>query len=124
MREFECSEARPTPVPVRLEIPRIGVSSGLQRLGRDREGSVEVPSRWGVAGWYARGPRPGEPGSAVILGHVDSKSGPAVFYRLRELRRGDPVEVVGAGGAMVRFRVDRVARTARTDSPRRRLPRT
>jgi hypothetical protein len=54
---------RPTPVPVRLEIPRIGVATGLQRLGRDGDGSVAVPSRWEVAGWYAQGPRPGEPGS-------------------------------------------------------------
>jgi sortase family protein len=52
-----------------------------------------VPSRWGVAGWYALGPRPGDPGSAVILGHVDSKRGPAVFYRLRQLLGGDEIDV-------------------------------
>jgi sortase (surface protein transpeptidase) len=67
-----------------------------------------VPSRWERAGWYAPGTRPGDPGSAVILGHVDSKRGPAVFYRLRELRRGDLVEVTGADGTSVRFAVDRV----------------
>jgi hypothetical protein len=99
---------RKTPVPVRLEIARIGVSTGLQRLGRARDGTVEVPSEWGVAGWYAGGTRPGDPGSAVILGHVDSKSGPAVFYRLRELRPGDVVEVVRAGGSRARFTVERL----------------
>jgi sortase (surface protein transpeptidase) len=99
---------RSTPVPVRLEIPRIGVSTGLQQLGRAGDGTVEVPSEWGVAGWYAGGTRPGDPGSAVILGHVDSKSGPAVFYRLRELRPGDRVEVVRAGGSRARFTVERV----------------
>jgi len=60
-----------------------------------------------VAGWYAGGTRPGDPGSAVILGHVDSRSGPAVFYRLRELRPGDTVEVARADGSKVRFAVQR-----------------
>lgn len=102
---------RSTPVPVRLEIPAIGVDTGLQRLGRAGDGTVDVPSgpdQWDEAGWYEEGTRPGDPGSAVILGHVDSKAGPAVFYRLRELRRGDRVEVVRAGGSRVTFTVDRV----------------
>jgi Sortase domain len=98
-----------TPVPVRLEIPSIHVASPLARLGRAPDGTVEVPSRWEVAGWYAPGPRPGEPGSAVILGHVDSKRGPAVFYRLRELRPGDQIDVTRADGSAVRFVVERTA---------------
>ena len=98
---------RATPVPVRLDIPRIGVTSPLDRLGRASDGTVEVPSRWGVAGWYALGPRPGDPGSAVILGHVDSRSGPAVFFRLRELRPGDEIVVTRADRSRVRFVVQR-----------------
>jgi sortase (surface protein transpeptidase) len=118
VRDFRSVRGyRSTPVPVRLEIPRIGVSTGLQRLGRAGDGTVEVPSEWGVAGWYADGTRPGDHGSAVILGHVDSRSGPAVFYRLRELRPGDRVEVVRAGGSRVAFTVERVARY-----PKRRFP--
>ena len=111
---------RSTPVPVRLEIPAIGVATGLQRLGRAGDGTVEVPSgpdKWDVAGWYEEGTRPGDPGSAVILGHVDSKAGPAVFYRLRQLRPGDRVEVVRAGGSRVTFTVERVERY-----PKRRFP--
>ncbi len=98
-----------TPAPIRLEIPSIQVTSSLARLGRAADGTVEVPSRWGVAGWYELGPRPGDPGSAVILGHVDSKRGPAVFYRLRELRAGDEIGVTRADGSSVRFIVDRTA---------------
>ena len=101
---------RATPVPVRIDIPRIGVSSSLDRLGRAPDGTVQTPPlrRAGVAGWYALGPRPGEPGSAVILGHVDSKEdGPAVFFRLRELRRGDQIRVRRADGSTVRFVVQR-----------------
>jgi sortase (surface protein transpeptidase) len=98
---------RATPVPVRIEIPKIGVASPLDRLGRAPDKTVEVPSRWEVAGWYAPGTRPGDPGSAVILGHVDSKRGPGVFFRLRELRRGDEVVIVRADGSTVRFAVER-----------------
>ena len=96
-----------TPAPVRIEIPRIHVASSLDRLGRAPDKTVQVPSRWQVAGWYALGTRPGDPGSAVILGHVDSKRGPAVFFRLRELRRGDAIDVIRADGSSVRFAVDR-----------------
>jgi sortase (surface protein transpeptidase) len=99
---------RATPVPVRIEVPSIGVASTLQRLGRAPDRTVQVPSRWEVAGWYAGGTRPGDPGSAVILGHVDSTSGPAVFYRLSELRRGDTVTIRRADGSSVRFVVQRI----------------
>ena len=99
---------RATPVPVRVEIPRIAVASTLERLGRAPDRTVQVPSDWDVAGWYAAGPRPGDPGSAVILGHVDSKRGPAVFFRLRQLRRGDAITITRADGSSVRFVVERI----------------
>jgi sortase (surface protein transpeptidase) len=98
---------RKTAVPVRVEIPKIGVASSLDRLGRAPDKTVQEPTRWAVAGWYAAGTRPGDPGSAVILGHVDSKRGPAVFFRLRELRRGDTVTIGRADGSSVRFAVQR-----------------
>ena len=98
---------RKTAVPVRVGIPKIGIASSLDRLGRASDGTVQEPRRWEVAGWYAAGTRPGDPGSAVILGHVDSKRGPAVFFRLRELRRGDEIEVGRADGSSVRFVVQR-----------------
>jgi len=107
-RRFRSARGyRGTPVPARIEIPKIHVASSLDRLGRAPDGTVEVPGRWEVAGWYTLGPRPGDPGSAVILGHVDSKRGPAVFFRLRELRRGDEIKVTRADGSTVRFAVER-----------------
>jgi sortase (surface protein transpeptidase) len=107
-REFHSIRGyRATPVPVGVEIPRIGVVSSLDRLGRGPDRTVQEPTRWAVAGWYAPGTRPGDPGSAVILGHVDSKRGPAVFFRLRELRRGDTVTIRRADGSSVRFVVQR-----------------
>jgi Sortase domain len=108
---------RQTPVPVRLAIPRIHVASTLQRLGRAADGTVQTPSSWNVPGWYALGTRPGDPGSAVILGHVDSTSGPAVFYRLHELRPGDEIDVARADGSTVRFTVERTE-----EYPKQRFP--
>ena len=110
---------RATPEPVRIEIPRIGVSSALDRLGRLSDGTVQTPppDRAGVAGWYALGPRPGDPGSAVILGHVDSNNAPAVFYRLRELRRGDQITVTREDGSTVRFVVQRTKQTLKRRFP-------
>lgn len=91
--------------PVEVRLPTIGVRSVLVRLGLNADGSMEVPSDFGSAGWLATGPVPGARGPAVIAGHVDSTTGPAVFFRLRELRAGDPVEVVQRDGDVVRFTV-------------------
>ena len=63
-----------------------------------------------LAGWYRQGPAPGDPGPAVLTGHVDSVAGPAVFFRLRDIAVGDPVLVDRADGTTVRFTVTRVAR--------------
>ena len=74
-----------TAAPVRLRIPSIDVDTGLEALARAPDQSIEVPRQPSSAGWWASGPRPGQVGPAVILGHVDSKTGPAVFFRLGEL---------------------------------------
>jgi hypothetical protein len=106
----------PVAEPARLRLASIGVDAPVTRLGTLPDGSVEVPSRWEDVGWYGGGPRPGEPGPAVLLGHVDSKAGPAVFARLGELQPGDVVEVEDAGGgrkAPQRLRGPRVAREQR-----------
>ena len=95
--------------PEAVVIPAIGVSAPLIRLGLQPDRRMEVPEDYSVAGWYTGGPRPGEPGPAVIVGHVDPKRGPAVFYRLGELRRGDVV-VSYPSALEVRFRVERTER--------------
>jgi sortase (surface protein transpeptidase) len=92
--------------PVRLSVPAIGVQTPLLRLGLEPDRSMEVPGDFDLAGWFAEGPAPGQPGPAVIAGHVDSKTGPAVFYRLRELRAGDRIDVTRADGSRLRFVVD------------------
>lgn len=98
----------PSP-PVRVEIPAIGVSSSLVRLGLNPDRTMEVPGDFQVAGWFTGAPQPGQLGPAVIAGHVDSRTGPAVFYRLRDLRPGDQIRVVRADRRIVRFKVDSLA---------------
>ncbi len=102
---------------MRLWIPKIAVSTPLVRLGRLPDGSLQVPKEWDRAGWYDGGPRPGQPGPAVILGHVDSTSGPAVFYRLIKLRPGDIVRVGLANKRILAFRVQRIARYPKDKFP-------
>ena len=107
---------RPSP-PVKLQIPSIGVSSQLVRLGLHADGTMEVPRDYGLAGWFTGGAVPGQDGPAVISGHVDSRSGPAVFYRLGELRPGDTVRVQRADGGWLAFEVTGTARYAKAEFP-------
>jgi hypothetical protein len=92
--------------PVRIRIPLIAVESPLERLAKLPDRSIATPSRWETAGWYDEGPRPGQPGPAVVLGHVDSATGPAVFARLSELRPGAQVLVDRADGSTAGFAVE------------------
>ena len=94
-----AAEATPRPAPsappgdpLAVRIPSIGVVATLVRLGTNADGTLEVPG-YHDAGWYTGASRPGNPGPAVIAAHVDSRSGPAVFYRLKELKPGDVVHV-------------------------------
>jgi hypothetical protein len=107
----------PRSVPLRLSIPSIGVATRLVRLGLNSDGTLQVPTDFSVAGWYALGPSPGEQGAAVIAGHVDSKRGPAVFYRLGELAPGSLVRIALTDEAEVVFRVYAVREYAKTAFP-------
>jgi LPXTG-site transpeptidase (sortase) family protein len=103
--------------PVKLHIPAIGVDTPLVQLHRAADDTVEVPSDFGVAGWFADGPRPGQPGPAVVLGHVDSRAGPAVFFRLTQLKQGAQVVVDRADGSTVTFRVSSTQRVPKVEFP-------
>jgi sortase (surface protein transpeptidase) len=104
-------------LPARLRIPAIGVDTSLERLGVDKHGEVEAPKAWRQAGWYTGSARPGQAGPAVILGHIDSTSGPAVFYRLASLRAGDAVEVTRVDGSRIVFHVSGRQQVAKSQFP-------
>jgi hypothetical protein len=106
--------------PVHLAIPAIGVSTALIPLGLNADGTIAVPplGRTAPAGWYRYLATPGEIGPAVILGHVDSaRDGPAVFFRLLDLRPGDTVAVSRADGRTAVFTVTRVEEYPKSSFP-------
>jgi len=99
-------------------IPAIGVSAPIVDLGLNPDGALEVPPPGFLeAGWYAGSSVPGERGPAVIVGHVDSRSGPAVFYRLRELTPGATVAVRVSGEGLRPFVVTDVAEYPKSAFP-------
>ncbi len=102
--------ASATITPTHVVIPAIGVDqTNLEQLTRNPgTGELNAPVDFDKAGYYVNGATPGDPGPAVIAGHVDDTRGPKVFYRLRELKTGDPVTVTRSDGAVVTFRVDAV----------------
>jgi sortase (surface protein transpeptidase) len=104
------------PVPTEIDIPAIGVHAAVVTLGRNPDGTLQVPGRFDVTGWYGDGPRPGDAGPAVIVGHVDSFVGPAVFFRLRDLVAGELINVSGSARSG-QFRVESVATFAKNQFP-------
>ncbi|MCL6454032.1 MAG: class F sortase [Alicyclobacillus sp.] len=106
--------------PARIVIPAIGVDARVQHVGMV-DGRPGVPSNWVDTAWYDQGTQPGGVGSAVIDGHVSSVNGPAVFYRLDELRPGDDVIVTGNNGAKLTFEVIQVAVYPRNNAPLERI---
>jgi len=105
--------------PIHIGIPSLGVSASVSELGLNRDGSVQVPSNFHVPGWYKYGPAPGQRGSAVILGHVDSYKGAAVFYRLKDLKLGSRVNVTLANRTVVRFTVIGLREYTKSNFPSR-----
>jgi LPXTG-site transpeptidase (sortase) family protein len=106
--------------PIAVDIPAIGVAASVIPTGLAANGSIEVPplDQPELAGWYRYGPSPGEAGSAVIVGHVDSRTaGPAVFYNLGRLHKGDHIRVVRDDGTTVLFAVTGVQMIAKDAFP-------
>jgi sortase (surface protein transpeptidase) len=104
-------------IPIRVGIPAIGVSAAVIPLHLNRDHTLQVPSNFALTGWFFGGPEPGETGAAVVAGHVDSRSGPAVFYRLRALLPGDRVRLTLRDRTVVRFEV-----TGTKAVPKKRFP--
>jgi LPXTG-site transpeptidase (sortase) family protein len=116
--------ARPDPAPLRaaqVHLPTLDVRSELVDLDVAADGVLQPPVEPDVAGWYVGGAVPGEPGPAVIAGHVDSRAGPAVFFRLDELRPGDAVEVTRSDGQVITYRVVTVERHPKNAFPTARV---
>ena len=105
--------------PMTIVIPAIGVHAPVTHLDLDADGTVQVPplSNHNLAGWYDRSVTPGAKGTSVILGHVDDYAGPSVFYNIKNLRKGDAIDVTRADGSTAVFAVDGVQKAAKTNFP-------
>jgi len=107
--------------PVTVSVPAIGLALPVTMLGLNLDGTVQVPTDIQEAGWYDLGPSPGQIGSAVILGHVDSYKGPAAFFQLRNVVAGDQITVTLTYGLSALFQVTSVAIYPKLDFPARQV---
>jgi sortase (surface protein transpeptidase) len=101
----------------RLEIPAIRVRAHVEPLGRTASGALAVPTNWSVVGRWRGGSKPGEPGAAILVGHVDSQSRPAIFHHLHELVSGDLIRFVRPDRTVVKFVVVGKRRSPKTRFP-------
>lgn len=91
--------------PQSISIPRIGVAATLENLPFNSSKYLSAPFKWNDVSWFDRGPRPGDPGRAIIFGHLDSTCCPAVFWNLHELAAGDTIQVKYRDGRVTTFHV-------------------
>lgn len=106
-------------VPVRVIIPAISVNAPVTEVGLNQDRTVQTPplDDHNLAGWYKYSVTPGQTGSSLIVGHVDSYTGPSIFFRLKELHKGDTVQVKRADGQLVIFTIDGVQVASKTTFP-------
>jgi sortase (surface protein transpeptidase) len=105
--------------PVGITIPTLNVRAVVHNVGIAADGTIAVPAleRANEAGWYDQSPTPGQLGPAVIVGHVDTRAGPAVFHELQRMRPGDKVEVARQDRTVAVFEVSRVDRFSKSNLP-------
>ena len=105
--------------PVQIEIPKLDVNAPVMRLGLAANHTVAVPplGNHNLAGWYDGSVTPGQNGTSVILGHVDSFTGISVFFYIKTLRRGNQIKVMRANGSTAIFTVDGVQKVVKTAFP-------
>ncbi|MEO3821590.1 class F sortase [Plantactinospora sp. B24E8] len=115
-RKFPVLESSP---PVEIDIRALGLAAPVHPVGVAADGTIEVPAsdRRDEAGWYDQSPTPGQYGPSVIVGHVDTTTGPAVFHGLSGLRPGTKIEVAREDGSVAIFAVNSVKRFNKSQLP-------
>ncbi|MFD3802918.1 class F sortase [Streptomyces sp. NPDC058619] len=103
--------------PQKISIPSLGVSSSLETLRQNADGTMETPKDPNLAGWYEPGPTPGSQGPAVIAGHVTWNGSSAVFEKLKAMKAGDTIKVTRRDNKTVTFTVNRVAEYPKAEFP-------
>jgi sortase (surface protein transpeptidase) len=105
----DLGETKQIGLPTKLSIPSLGVETDVEHVGLDAKRNMDVPKDAANVAWYNLGPRPGESGSAVMAGHLDSPDGsPAVFWELKNIEIGEKIEVTDENGETYTYEVERV----------------
>ncbi|MBL3664806.1 class F sortase [Streptomyces sp. M2CJ-2] len=117
------SKQLPRSAPTRIRIPDIDVDAPFTDLAIGASGQLDAPppDDTNLVGWFADGASPGEHGTSIIAGHVDTKTSPAVFARLSELEKGDRFTVERADGRNATFVIDHAESFAKNDFPDERV---
>ncbi|MEU9602430.1 class F sortase [Streptomyces sp. NPDC048109] len=113
-------ELPPSP-PTRVVAPRVGLEVNVDPVELDDDGSIALPRNVGHAGWFTGSLTPGQKGNTVLVGHVDSHDGPAAFYELGAVHKGDRVEVKRQDGRTVSYEVESISIWPQDDFPSRRV---
>jgi sortase (surface protein transpeptidase) len=93
--------------PIAIQIPAIDIDTAIEPVGLTANHEIDAPRSWYQVGWYQYGSRPGQPGTAILVGHLDTNTGaPGIFWRLGELQPGDLIWVEGEGGQSLLFQID------------------
>jgi hypothetical protein len=107
----------PKSAPAHLRVPAVEIDTSVDTVGKNPNGTLEVPEDYKIAGWYRFGPTPGEQGPSIMVGHVDNHKGLGVFWRLRELKPGQIIEVKRKDGKIAKFKVGSVKQFPQNSFP-------
>ncbi len=95
-------------IPTRITIPTLDVKANIEVVGKDKQGRMDVPKQTDQVAWYKYGAKAGQTGNVVLAGHLDDQEGPAVFYDLAKMKKGQRIEVTGKTGQQVSYVVTNV----------------
>lgn len=104
-------------IPTDIAIPSIDVNASIEQVGLLETGQMDTPSTEDGVAWFEPGSKPGVKGNAVLAGHVDSKTGPAIFYHLKDLEKGDEITVKDKQGTKLTFVVKKKQSYPRDKAP-------
>jgi hypothetical protein len=108
--------------PTRISIPAVNLAADVITVDLNEDGTIGTPplANAKVAGWYDRGPAPGQAGAAVMDAHVDSSlmsDYRGAFFYLGLARPGMEVDVVRADHSEAVFTIDEVEVALKSDFP-------
>lgn len=103
--------------PVKIAVPALGIDSSLVNVGKNPDDTLEVPKDAQDPAWYRLSPTPGELGPSIIVGHVDSETGPGIFWKLNQLQKDQIIEVTRSDNQVARFKVTEVKQFEQNNFP-------